>query len=47
VKVAAFEVNLIPHTLKGTTLNRLASGVKVNIEVDLVTRYLERMLSRS
>ena len=40
----AFEANLIPHTLQATTLSRLAPGVKVNLEVDLVARYLERML---
>lgn len=43
VKGAAFEVNLIPHTLKVTTLQRLARGSRVNLEVDLVARYLERM----
>lgn len=40
----AFEVNLIPHTLQVTTLSRLAPGVKVNLEVDLIARYVERML---
>jgi riboflavin synthase len=40
----AFEVNLIPHTLEVTTLSRLASGVRVNLEVDLIARYVERML---
>jgi riboflavin synthase len=40
----AFEVNLIPHTLEVTTLSRLTSGAKVNLEIDLVARYLERML---
>jgi riboflavin synthase len=39
-----FEVNLIPHTLEVTTLSRLASGVRVNLEVDLIARYVERML---
>jgi riboflavin synthase len=39
-----FEVNLIPHTLEVTTLARLAPGVRVNLEVDLVARYVERML---
>ncbi len=41
-----FEVNLIPHTLKVTTLGRLAPGAKVNLEVDLIARYVERMLAR-
>jgi riboflavin synthase len=39
-----FEVNLIPHTLEVTTLSRLEPGVKVNLEVDLVARYVERLL---
>jgi riboflavin synthase len=39
-----FEVNLIPHTLNVTTLSRLAPGAKVNLEIDLVARYVERML---
>lgn len=38
------EVNLIPHTLEVTTLSRLAPGAKVNLEVDLVARYVERMV---
>ncbi len=40
-----FEVNLIPHTLEVTTLGRLRKGSKVNLEVDLLARYVERMLS--
>lgn len=40
-----FEVNLIPHTLEETNLKSLARGSKVNIEVDLIARYLERMAS--
>ena len=40
VKGRAFEVNLIPHTLKVTTLGRLAPGDAVNLEVDLVARYV-------
>lgn len=39
-----FEVNLIPYTLEVTTLARLAPGVRVNLEVDLIARYVERML---
>ncbi len=42
VKGALFEVNLIPHTLKVTTLKRLAAGDAVNLEVDLVARYVAR-----
>jgi riboflavin synthase len=46
VKGAAFEVNLIPHTLKVTTLKRLVRGARVNLEIDLLARYLERLMSR-
>jgi len=40
-----FEVNLIPHTLEVTTLGRLRKGATVNLEVDLIARYVERMLA--
>jgi len=43
VKGNTFEVNLIPRTLKVTTLRRLARGAKVNLEVDLLARYMERL----
>lgn len=39
-----FEVNLIPHTLAVTTLNQLCAGAKVNLEIDLIARYVERMM---
>jgi riboflavin synthase len=41
---AAFEVNLIPYTLAVTTLKDLKPGARANLEVDLVARYVERML---
>lgn len=44
VKGRSFEVNLIPHTLKVTTLGRLRKGDAVNLEVDLVARYVARLL---
>jgi len=44
VKGRTFEVNLIPHTLKVTTLGRLAKGDAVNLEIDLVARYVARLL---
>ena len=44
---ARFAVNLIPHTLNVTTLQRLVPGAAVNIEIDLVARYVERLLSAS
>ena len=40
-----FTINLIPHTLENTTLHLLAPGSKVNLEVDLIARYCERLLS--
>jgi len=40
-----FETNLIPHTLGVTTLSRLQPGVRVNLEADLVARYVERLLA--
>jgi len=40
-----FSINLIPHTVAVTTLKRLQEGSRVNLEIDLVARYIERMLS--
>lgn len=42
-----FEVNLIPHTLAVTTLKALKPGVRANLEIDLIARYVERMLGMS
>ena len=41
---AWFEVSLIPHTLSVTTLGGLKTGDKVNLEVDMLARYVARML---
>ena len=41
---AEFEINLIPHTIAVTTLKALKAGDRVNLEVDLIARYVERML---
>lgn len=38
-------INLIPHTLEHTTLGGLAVGARVNLEIDLIARYVERMLA--
>lgn len=38
-----FDVNLVPHTLQVTTLGRLQPGDRVNLEVDIIARYVERM----
>jgi len=37
-------INLIPHTVQNTALHRLKAGSKVNLEIDLIARYVERML---
>ena len=39
-----FEVNLIPHTLEVTTLDELKAWDKVNLEIDLIASYVERMM---
>lgn len=39
-----FDVNLIPHTLDATMLNELKAGARVNLEIDLIARYVERMM---
>lgn len=39
-----FEVNIIPHTMQETIMSSYAVGTKVNLEVDLIARYLERLL---
>ncbi|MBL8252810.1 MAG: riboflavin synthase [Candidatus Competibacter sp.] len=41
---AAFELNIVPHTLAETTLADFKTGRRVNLEVDLIARYLERLL---
>ncbi len=38
-------INLIPHTIEVTTLKHLREGSRVNLEIDLIARYVERMLS--
>jgi riboflavin synthase len=42
-----FSINLIPHTVQVTALKNLRDGSKVNLEIDLIARYVERMLSTS
>jgi riboflavin synthase len=38
-----FSVNIIPHTLEKTTLAQLGVGSRVNLEVDMLARYIDRM----
>lgn len=42
---ATFEVNIIPHTRQATTFRGLAPGARVNLEADMLARYVERILS--
>ncbi|MYN30477.1 riboflavin synthase [Duganella levis] len=43
--VCQFSINLIPHTIAVTTLKHLKVDAKVNLEIDLIARYVERMVS--
>ncbi|MEN8219738.1 MAG: riboflavin synthase [Pseudomonadota bacterium] len=44
VQGAEFTLNLVPHTLAMTTLDKVKIGQRVNLEVDIIARYLERLL---
>jgi len=44
VDADAFELNIVPHTMANTTMGDYVEGTKVNLEVDIIARYLERML---
>jgi len=44
---AEIRINLIPHTVQNTTLHTLRPGATVNLEIDLIARYVERMLNAS
>lgn len=46
VTADGFEVALIPHTLTATTLGRLAPGDRVNLEADVLAKYVERLVAR-
>jgi riboflavin synthase len=45
VDATRFSINLIPHTLEVTTLGALAMGSRLNLEIDLLARYVERLSS--
>jgi riboflavin synthase len=38
------DINIIPHTLENTTLGKLTKGDAVNLEIDLIARYVARMM---
>ncbi len=44
VQGCTFDVNIVPHTLQQTIMEGYATGTRVNLEVDLIARYLERLL---
>jgi len=44
VKDSDFEINIVPHTLQETIIGSYQAGTKVNLEVDVVARYLERLI---
>lgn len=44
VKGAVFDLNIVPHTLSATIIGEYRVGTQVNLEVDLIARYLERLL---
>jgi riboflavin synthase len=44
---ARFDVNLVPHTLAVTVLGDYRPGTRVNLEVDIIARYVERMMQSS
>jgi len=44
VEGARFDLNIVPHTLQETTMSGYAAGRRVNLEVDVIARYLERLL---
>jgi riboflavin synthase len=44
VEGAQFELNIVPHTLQETTMSEFQPGRKVNLEVDIIARYLERLI---
>jgi riboflavin synthase len=45
VNASSFEVNVIPHTRAATTFRNLRAGTRVNVEVDMMARYVERILA--
>ncbi len=44
MKGAIFELNIVPHTLQETTMGDFKVGTEVNLEVDIIARYLERLV---
>jgi riboflavin synthase len=47
VSGCSFDVNLVPHTLEATILGDYRPGTRVNLEVDIIARYLERLVAES
>ncbi len=47
VRGAGFDVNIIPHTHRATTLGELKVGDRANVEIDVIARYLDRLISKT
>ena len=47
IPACEISINLIPHTVENTALGQLSTGSPVNLEVDLIARYVERMLANT
>lgn len=45
VKGSIFDLNIVPHTLRETIMDQYQPGTRVNLEVDIIARYLERLLT--
>ena len=45
VKKSFFSINLIPHTIKNTTIGKIKLGTTVNIEIDILARYIDRNIN--
>jgi riboflavin synthase len=44
VEASSFDINFIPHTKNNTTWEKMLIGEKVNIEIDILARYVDRIL---
>jgi riboflavin synthase len=44
INADVFDLNIVPHTLQETTMDSFQAGTRVNLEVDVIARYLERLL---
>ena len=45
IETNIFDVNIVPHTLSSTNLGELIENSKVNIEIDIIARHIEQLIS--